>query len=671
MGHIINPIRLRLGYSIFWQNNWPIYEKKRYIYFFGLYKELDQYFSTLFYTLKTPIYYDYLQEPFYGNISFPHLIYSNLQLNLLGFNSETLIVDVNIFDFFLQEYLTEFFSPLNQDKKIISFIRNLRSFFKLNYFLKYSQIIKKITKKSFKAIIKKRRIRFIFIQKIFINKITKFLEIYSETIKRSLFSYINDVNIIKDKELLYEDELFYLASMPFKLRKPLLEEYWKIKYQHITNNSLLTFIDYFTSVFYTEITSRNEQRLALIEDNRAKKFISKIQPIIEKGEKGYLKELLNEEFNLSMLQEDNSIQDYQNLLLNCFNERLTEFYLKRKKEKEQYNNNINIENPTLNHKYYFLQKINNTSNLNNDYRDEIKQSVLNLKTLYKKNEFFYSNIHSKNEKKNNYFLTIYKKIFNSSQKNLDLSVLFSNNDNDTTLDFIDKKIKNLKSLFPIQKDKLKDVKNKINNYIQQEIKNNPEKWFNYDIDPFYQKFILLKKFKNLILNININMGNSRLHISASFLTSYIKRLFSKNHPLWYVQRAIRRTLYKIKYLNGYLIIFSGRFTRAQYATYKLQTKGFLSFGNISKLIDFNTIGFTSIFGYCGIKVFLQYKNEWKILKKKTLTKINTYNDFINTNIFQDQKLNIISNPLNKNTKKIKRIINSYITTPKIPYYDKN
>jgi len=34
----------------------------------------------------------------------------------------------------------------------------------------------------------------------------------------------------------------------------------------------------------------------------------------------------------------------------------------------------------------------------------------------------------------------------------------------------------------------------------------------------------------------------------------------------------------------------------------------LSFGNTSKMIDYQTIGFVGKFGYCGIKVYLQYKS---------------------------------------------------------------
>jgi len=78
----------------------------------------------------------------------------------------------------------------------------------------------------------------------------------------------------------------------------------------------------------------------------------------------------------------------------------------------------------------------------------------------------------------------------------------------------------------------------------------------------------LKQFKTLILNINVGLGEPSDHLDARFIAQYIKKLFVRKKPLWEIYRTMFKTLRNVDYLDGFLIVFSGRFTRSEYATFQ-------------------------------------------------------------------------------------------------------
>lgn len=170
-------------------------------------------------------------------------------------------------------------------------------------------------------------------------------------------------------------------------------------------------------------------------------------------------------------------------------------------------------------------------------------------------------------------------------------------------------------------------------------------------------------------------------IDAKFLTLYIKRLFKQRRfKVADLQRTMHRSLCKLPYLDGFVIIFAGRFTRRESKIYKVSKGGVFHYGAISKLIDYHTIGFTSKFGYCGIKVFLQYKANWPTIEQQRLKRTIDYKDpqpgqTIQTIIDPSTQNKLITTPISfkENSKRYIRLVQDLFSKNQIPYYnnDKN
>jgi len=133
-----------------------------------------------------------------------------------------------------------------------------------------------------------------------------------------------------------------------------------------------------------------------------------------------------------------------------------------------------------------------------------------------------------------------------------------------------------------------------------------------------------------------------------------------------------RSLSRLPYLEGFVIIFAGRFTRRDSKVRRISKGGIFHFGAISKLIDYHTIGFASKFGYCGIKIFLQYKNKWPTIeqqqaKPKDIIPIS----YINQETEFNTKLAVLPETIRlfPSSKRYTRHIQQLFSNNKIPYYN--
>ena len=131
--------------------------------------------------------------------------------------------------------------------------------------------------------------------------------------------------------------------------------------------------------------------------------------------------------------------------------------------------------------------------------------------------------------------------------------------------------------------------------------------YHYTLDPFFQKYMKLKKIKSLLVNIAVDIGDQKM-ITAKFLSYWLKSLFRKGRKISYVLRTLDRFIRPSNnYIGAVSVLFVGRFTRSAYTTNKYYKFGRLNNGEILKQMDYDSIEFTTKFGMCGIKVKIQYK----------------------------------------------------------------
>lgn len=278
MGHIINPIRYRLGNSIFWANNWPAVEKTRYFLSYEIHQEMDQYFRTLLY------YFRKLKlkrrrktgKKTLRKYRFPKLYFSNVNVNLFGLNLDKIMVDVNIYDFFLDHYLEEALSQESIEKtpilpELSNFLKKFNRYVGFEFFFRHKRILHKLTKHQFTAVMQICRKKVQLLQQIAINKLQTFIEIYIEFIRRSLFSVYNDnKTIFNPTKNIFNKEKRLLLRLSYAKRLQLINKYWQQKYSILApeNGSLLTFAKYFTSEFYSIVTHRQQQKNSLEKRSR-------------------------------------------------------------------------------------------------------------------------------------------------------------------------------------------------------------------------------------------------------------------------------------------------------------------------------------------------------------------------------------------------------------------
>jgi hypothetical protein len=697
MGHIINPIRYRLGNSIFWANNWPIKEKTRYFLSYEIHQEMDQYFKTLFH------YFRKLKlkrrrkggKKILRKFRHPKLYFSNVNVNLFGLNLDKIMVDVNIYDFFLDNYLEDVLSSETNDSSTINlskFLNKFNRYVGFEFFFRHKRILQKLTKNQFSAVLNVCRKKVEIFEQIAINKIQIFIEIYVEFIRRSLFSFYNDKKeIFNSTKTLFFKEKRLLSKLSYFKRIDLIHKYWTKKYNHLLleTGTLLTFPKYFTSEFYNLVTHKKQQN---------NKIQQKIRSDLAK--KSYKRELDNFQTEYNFRNK---------LVALAFPERIVKKY-----QKEIQKTNTVLKRPgsyrSGDSTYRtFPKEIQSYSHLDKYLGDNIRlhKNSLNPKKTIPINSYLFVEQFCTSE--NISFLLYLKKWLLTNNKeylieNIDL--LIKNIQylqiNKIQIEKITKKILDYKfkiilktfidtyknliphSIFIFFQQFYKDIlKFKALNYqyIKQTIKRSSTYYLKYNIDPFYEKYLEYKQLQNIYLNINVGIGpeedTDHDVIDARFLTLYIKRLFKRNRfKVAELARTMQRSLSKLPYIDGFVIIFAGRFTRRESKIHKVTKKGVFHYGAISKLVDYHTIGFTSKFGYCGVKVFIQYKAKWPTIEEQRNKRSIFFEKKFQPSTFQTTKDTLTSNKLitnkieiNSSSKRYTRLVQKLFSQNQIPYYN--
>nr|YP_010576282.1 ribosomal protein S3 [Thecamoeba quadrilineata]UZN43819.1 ribosomal protein S3 [Thecamoeba quadrilineata] len=694
MGHLINPIRYRLGNSIFWANNWPAKEKNRYFLSYEIHQEMDQYFKTLFHFFRKLKMKRRRKggKKILRKIRHPKLYFSNVNVNLFGLNADQLMVDVNIYDFFLDNYLEDVLSSETNDTSttnLSKFLNKFNRYVGFEFFFRHKRILQKLTKNQFSAVLNVCRKKVEIFEQIAINKIQIFIEIYVEFIRRSLFSFYNDKkNIFNCSKSLFSKEKRLLSKLSFFKRIDLIHKYWTKKYNNIGLNSgsLLTFSKYFTSEFYNLATHKKQQNNTIQQKIRS-----------DLAKKSYKIELDN------FLTETKFRND---LVSFVFPERVVNKYQKEIQKTNvvsthpgSFRSGDNTyrtfprELPVYNHLDKYLgdsmrfhkdlfQKKNNLPVYSNSLKfiDDFCTTETITFLLYLKKWLITNN----KEEITNIVNLLIKYIQQIQLEKTTKLIL------DPNFKLIFKQFliifKNLIhipffSLFQqFYKDLLK-FKALYYQYIKQTIKKNSTYFLKYNIDPFYEKYLEYKQLQNIYLNINVGIGpeedTDHDVIDARFLTLYIKRLFKRNRfKVAELARTMQRSLSKLPYIDGFVIIFAGRFTRRESKIHKVTKKGVFHYGAISKLVDYHTIGFTSKFGYCGVKVFIQYKAKWPTIEEQRNKRSIFFEKKFQPSTFQTTKDTLTSNKLitnkieiNSSSKRYTRLVQKLFSQNQIPYYN--
>ena len=158
----------------------------------------------------------------------------------------------------------------------------------------------------------------------------------------------------------------------------------------------------------------------------------------------------------------------------------------------------------------------------------------------------------------------------------------------------------------------------------------------------------------LIFKLNIYYSSRDL-VSPTLITqNIIRRLNSGfslpqviNPTVWDLERKL-----KDSFISGYKLLYAGRFTRKQIATFSWTTRGYLMFNTKTALLDYSCDRTDLKYGTCGIKLWLTYRNKKNYLDGYDLVfplfksnffhrKINLDNLFfcVNTlNIFKNNKI---------------------------------
>lgn len=698
MGHLINPIRYRLGNSIFWANNWPAKEKTRYFLSYEIHQEMEQYFKTLFH------YFRKLKikrrrkggKRVLRKYRHPKLYFSNVNVNLFGLNLDKMIVDVNIYDFFLDNYLEDVFSSeINDDSTLdlSDFLNKFNRYVGFEFYFRHKRILQKLTKNQFSAVIEACRKKVYILEQIAINKLQIFIEIYVEFIRRSLFSFYNDKKqIFNPTKTLFSKEKRLLSKLSYFKRINLIHKYWTKKYNLLNKSgSLLKFSKYFTSEFYNIVTHKKKINSPIerkIRNSLAKKAYQKEYNTFQ-YEYNFRKQLVALAFPERIVDKyQNEIQKTNTLIERPLSYKVGDaIYRTYPKELQSYN--------------HIAKYLGDNIRYNKDAFD-VNSKIIRKKHSYKFVElfctaellsflFYFKKWLVTN---NNEILTAPIAIIIKFIQQIQLQ-LKTNEIEKITKFILDPELKtSLKTFINLFQRLIPDsillyfrqfykdlLKFKALNfqYIKQTIKKSSTYYLKYNIDPFYEHYCAYKNIKDFHLNINVGIGpeDDTDHdvIDARFLTLYIKRLFKRNRfKVSELARTMNRSLCKLPYIDGFVIIFAGRFTRRESKIYKITKKGVFHYGAISKLVDYHTIGFTSKFGYCGVKVFIQYKAKWPTIEQQRERRIiNSTKKVISTfqtttdNLTQT-KLITKKTELTSPSKRYTRLVQKLFSRNQIPYY---
>ena len=128
---------------------------------------------------------------------------------------------------------------------------------------------------------------------------------------------------------------------------------------------------------------------------------------------------------------------------------------------------------------------------------------------------------------------------------------------------------------------------------------------------FLSKFLTLeskKNFEKFLNKLELNIFLITWHsITAQIVSVYIKESFSHNYNIYETMRPVLVDLkqrMKIKKVAGFKITVTGRFKRAQRATYWWRKDGQLLTGTQTSGIDYSVSLHRTKYGVCNISVSL-------------------------------------------------------------------
>lgn len=284
------------------------------------------------------------------------------------------------------------------------------------------------------------------------------------------------------------------------------------------------------------------------------------------------------------------------------------------------NNNIFIK--------LFYKNLNNNSKKNMVFKGNLKKNRFNLFKFIQK-PYFLKNYYKKfllknklmvrylkykqNQIKNKYWLKKKKKLLDlkknhiTSLKKRNITYYKKKNHNNKfKFKSFNKKKKILKKTNPQLIKKINKI-NKNNNFLE-----NYFKKINLLVLNLLFKKLIANKLIN-VKNIFINFSNwIKNSIDSKFLANYIKTKLNQGLNIWKTMNPVIKDLnrkYKKKIILGYKIIFSGRFSRRQMASYEWFKKGRVTSNTYNQNLDYSFAKSITKYGMCGIKVYLSWNHK--------------------------------------------------------------
>jgi len=96
-------------------------------------------------------------------------------------------------------------------------------------------------------------------------------------------------------------------------------------------------------------------------------------------------------------------------------------------------------------------------------------------------------------------------------------------------------------------------------------------------------------------------------ITARVIGKYMKTKLQKRYNIWKTLKPVLIDLNKrilLKQIKGYKIMLTGRFKRAQRATYLWRKKGGSAIGTVTIPIDYDIFLHRTKYGVCAIKIWI-------------------------------------------------------------------
>jgi len=196
MGHLINPIQFRLGYSLFYNRNWPALNKEQYMLCYGIQKDFYDYFRALFnLRIKLILKRKNKRRKYFTKVRHPRLLFSTCNVNFFGFNLHRVLVDVNIFDLNFESKWDSLFTH----KQFQTFLFRFGKIFRTAKILRNPTFfinIKKETIKKFFLILNKQYHK---VNGTLISQTSKWVKSYLSKVYQKFFAFFNDSNFLVNK----------------------------------------------------------------------------------------------------------------------------------------------------------------------------------------------------------------------------------------------------------------------------------------------------------------------------------------------------------------------------------------------------------------------------------------------------------------------------------------